>query len=869
MIWHSSDAQSVLSELSVDANSGLANGVAYERLATYGKNQVAEFKPVSFWRRFLNQLNKKSVYALAIITAVCVFISGAYGDADFSYLLIIGIAVLDALLTSFILNSCDRAVYMQKAASIPVCTVLREGVKRSIPSNELVPGDIILLSEGDYIGADVRLIETNAFRCNELALTGEIIPAQKDADILLEDLVPCTGRKNMAYCGCNVTHGTAKAVVVETGINTEIYKSTAKADVADTAVSNIENKLNVTSKIVNVAIAVLCAIAFLIGMIFSFGSSVPFAQYTLNTVLNVVALGIAAIPESLPYITVLVTALGAVRLIGDGVIIKNTKALEKLAKTTVLCADKTGVFTKNHMRLNCIFNGEALNRPEGGVLDPKSAVVLRLAVSCSLLENDSTELAIEEACRDFAHMSKDDISNAYPRLASIPFDGERKMMTSINMIEGKPFAVIKGAPEAVLEKCVEIDIKQVTEICEKLANNAFRLICIAIKALDEIPANPDPADIENNLKFAGIICLDDPPRTEAASDIEFCRNNGVNVIMVTGDNLSTALAVARDLNIIASDEQAITGAELDNLSDEELKEVIGNYKVFARISPAQKLRIVTTLQSNGETVTVTGNGLDDADVLSVADVGMAIGAEGNDVARGNADAIIKKNNFSAISSAFKECYGLFDNIKKTVHYLLSCNASEILIYITALIIFKMPPLLAVQLLWINLLTDAAPAISLTIQPADDSKAMNSMRLIKGKLFDAQTFIDISVEAAVMTLCGVIAFAIGNGYAVSTAYTMTFLTVALSQVFHSFNLRSAKSVIETRYKRNEFMVLTTAATAIVFLILCVTPAGGIFGLKALSAGQLFTSFALSLIIVPVCEGIKAARRFKTLKNGQGA
>ena len=865
MIWHSSDVDSVLKELSVDPEKGLANGVAYERLQTYGKNQVTDIKPVSFLHFFFTQLNKKSVYALTIIALLCIFVSFLYGKTDYSPLLIIAIVLLNALLTAYNRSACERAVFRQKAVSVPTCTVLREGIIRHIPSNELVIGDILILNEGDYITADARLIETNGFRSNELALTGEVVPVEKDASVVLEDLVPCPGRKNMVFSGCNVIHGTAKAVIVETGLNTEIAKQDKMSDISNTAVSGIEKKLDKTSHIINITVIAFCAVVFIIGMYFGLSNHNQFAKFTVDTLLNVVALGVCAIPEGLPYITVIVTALGAGRLIHDGVIIKNISAIEKLAKTTVLCADKTGVFTENRMSLNSVFNGEELEKPVNNSLDHKSSIVLKLAVSGSMLENNTTEAAIEDACLKYTGLTKEEIGNTYPRLAVIPFDADRKMMTSINMIDGKPVAIVKGAPEAVLNKCPDIDIEAAQKLCDELANRALRLICIAIKALDEIPANPNSEEIECDLKFAGIICLEDPPRPESYDSIQFCKDNGIDVIMVTGDNLATACAVAKSLGVMTDDVQAISGAELDELSDDELKEKIKSYTVFARISPAQKLRIVNTLREIGEIVTVTGNGLDDADVISVADVGLAIGAQGNDVAKGNSDAIIKGNRFSSVANVFKECHGLLENIKLTVHYLISCNSSELLIYLISLLIFKMPPLLTVQLLCINLLTDAAPAISLTIRQPRDIAAWRTSKLIKGRLFDKNTVIDITIEALSLTACGVIAFLIGNKAGLTVAYTMTFLTVALSQVFHSLNLNSHRSIIFTRYRRNEFMIYSTIAAIIVCVLLTTTSAGSIFGLTALSSSNFFISLGLSLIIIPVCEIIKIVEKYSKKKD----
>ncbi len=858
MIWHSSDIKSVSDELSVDINNGLANGVAYERLEKYGKNQIAQTKHIGFFHHFLSQLNKKSVYALTAISILCFIVSLIYEQGFFySSFLIIAIVILNAALTAYNQTICDRALDYKRIASIPTCSVIREGTQRKIPSSELVIGDIIILSEGDYICADARLVETNGFRCNELALTGDLIPVDKDAEAILEDFVPITGRKNMAFSGCNVIHGTAKAIVVETGDYTEIGKSTAAKAQTDGVISGIETRLNSISKIINITVIILCSIVFLIGLLIGIFTAEPFAAMTIKTLLNSLALGVCAIPESLPYITVTVTALGAGRLIKEGIIIKNAATIETLAKTTVLCADKTGVFTANLMSVKSVFNGETLESASGEDIEQKSAVVLKLATACSMLDNDVTEAAIEAACFKFNKMSKADVDNVYPRLTAIPFDGERKMMTSINMIEGKPVAIIKGAPETVIQKCIGIDTESVSKICSELANKALRLICIGIRALDEIPANPSPEDIERDIKFAGIICLEDPPRAEAIESIETCKKAGIKVVMITGDNITTASVVAKEIGIMTDDDEAISGAELETMSDDEITESINSYTVFARISPAQKLRIIKALKSSGEIVTVTGNGLDDADVLSVSDVGFAIGSDGNDVARGNADAIIKNNDFSSVVNVFKECYGLLSNIKKTVHYLLSCNISEVLIFIVGLLIFRLPPLTAVQLLWINLLTDAAPAFSVTVQPYDKAETIQSNKLIKGKIFDLMSFINIAVSVVILTVCALLAFTIGSESGISTAYTMAFSTIALSQIFHSLNFSSSQSIINIRYKHNKFMIASTVASVALTIVLCVSPAGFVFGLKALSIKHLLISLGLSVIIIPVNEIVKLA------------
>lgn len=861
MIWHSSDISAVLNELSVDKDNGLQNGVAYEKLEKYGKNQITDVKPISYFRRFISQLNSKPVYILVIISIICFVVSLTYGLGDYySPFLIIAIVILNAVVTAYNQNACDKAIFLQKAAAIPICTVIREGIKRQIPSNELVVGDIIILNQGDYICADARLIESSGLRCNEIALTGEIIPVEKDADAHIEDLVPISGRKTMVFSGTSVIHGSAKAVVVETGLNSEIGKNAFIINQTGSAISDVEKKLTVTAHIMNIAVIIFCSIVFIIGMIFGLSSHQPFASITAENLLNAVALGVCAIPESLPFVTVIVTALGAGRLLHDGVIIKNASTIEILSKTTVLCADKTGVFTHNHMSVTGVYDGTDFTKlTDEKEVSQRNSVLLRLAVACSMLENDSTESAIEEACLKYGKMSKDDIDNSYPRLSSIPFDADRKMMVSINMIDGKPFAIIKGAPETVIEKCVGIDNSVVLDECEKLAGNAYRLICIAIKALDDIPANPNADDIERDLKLAGVICLEDPPRISAIQSIEKCREFGIKVIMITGDNATTANAIAEKIGIISDDSQSVTGQEIEAMSDEELQSKIASYTVFARISPAQKLRIVRALQASGEIVTVTGNSIEDADVLSVADVGFAIGSDGHDVARGNANAIIKNNNFTAIANVFSECRSLFQNIKNTVQYLISCNVSELLIFLIGLLIFKAPPLLASQLLWINLLTDAFPAFSLAVQSSGDIDNYKTSNLVRGKLFDSDTVIDILIQAVVLTICGISAFAIGNIFGRSVAYTMAFLTISLSQIIHSFDLASKHSVIFINYKKNKFMVFSTIVAAFICLFLSLTPAGFIFSLQVLNAKQVFIALALAVLIIPVCEIKKAIKK----------
>lgn len=856
MIWHSSEIDDVLRELSVDKTKGLANGEADMRLEQYGHNVIENIEKPTFIKRFISQINTKSVYILTVVALICFAVSLVYKQNNpYSPLLIIAIIVLNALISAYNLYKGDSALNSLKSVTNPEATVLRDGIVKQILSDELVAGDIILLKEGDYITADARLIETNSFRCNEFSLTGESVPVDKNADITVEDITPIEGRNNMVFSGCNVVHGTAKAVVTATGLETEIGHTSSIIQQTGADKLPLQTSLDTTGKIVNTIIIVVCVIAFVIGLIQNFSSNEPFATMTLRTMLNSVALAVAAIPEGLPAISTVVIALGLNRIIRDGIIIKKTEAIEMLGKTTVICSDKTGILTRNKMTLSCIYDGEQTVTLDDNTLDEKSAMTLRLAATCSTLDNDSTEQAIKNACIKYNSMSQNDIENAFPRVGIIPFDSERKTMTSINVINGKPFAIVKGATEMLIEKCNNCDIKKILEVNDSMAQEALRVVCIAIRPLNDIPANPTPETIEQDLTFVGLLGLVDPPRKEAIDGISSCERAGIRTVMITGDNILTAKAVARRIGILKDGTEAISGSDLALLSDEELKANINKYSVFARITPEDKLRIVKAFKENGEIVTVTGENYNDSDVLLNADVGCAMGRLGTDIAKGNADIIIANNNFISIVRAIKESRGLFANIKKSVTYLLSCNFAEIITYIVGMLIFGTPPLAAVQLLWINLLTDCAPAISLSKE-----KAENGVMLEKpttGRIFSWNSVFNITIEALYISLITVLAYFIGVKWGVDIAVTMAFATIGTAQIFHSFNIRTTRSVLN-RTKPNKFMRITTVITLFIMFFAVLTPVGTILGLKVLNTAQFFISLGLAFSVIPFCEIFKIIR-----------
>ncbi len=856
MIWHNAKPEEVLNELSVDDKIGLANGVADERLNYYGANVVSNFEKPSFFKLFINQLKQKIVVALIVISIISFVVALMYNKADlYAPFLIVAIVAVNAIISAYHIYKSGNMLEKIKLFTNPTVSVLREGILKSVNAANLVPGDIILLEEGDYIPADARLVESNEFRCNESLITGVEVPVEKNPDILFEDITPVEKRSNMIFSGCSVVHGNAKAVVVATGFDTEVGKSTSILQQTGESRLPLQNKLETLGKIANLAILIVCVLVFFIGLIQNFSAG-KFATMTVEMLLNSVALAVAAIPEGLPAITTIVIALGINRILDDQIIVKDADAAELLGRTDVICCDKTGVFTHNKMVVSRIFDGKKLVDLENDGVDESTALVIKVATVCSTLNNDSTERAIENACLTYNSMSKIDIDGLYPHIAEIPFDSDRKTMTVITMINERPFAIVKGAAESVVPNCVGCNRDTILEINENLANEAYRIVCVAMRPLDEIPANPSADDIENNLTFVGLIALDDPPRSKVIEEIAACDAAGIKTIMITGDNLTTAKTIARRIGILKDGTEAITGAELSELSDEELAQNIEKYTVFARVSSSDKLRIVKAWQSHKKIVTITGDSVQDADALAQAEVGCAIGKFGADIAKGNADIIIQNNRFDSVVRAIKESRGLFSNIKKSVFYLFSCNFAEILAFVFGMLIFKSAPLAAAQLLLINLLTDCAPAISISMEKAEEGIMRTKPLSSLGRIFDIKSISSVVAHSILICIMSLIAYSIGNNTGnINTSMTMTFATLGFSQIFHSLNCRFSGSIFNKQFFANKFMNYSVFVTLFIIMFLVFTPVGFLFGLNILTFSQFVTCLALSVAIIPFSEILK--------------
>lgn len=856
MIWHSSSTKEVLAHFKVDDKKGLANSECEEKLEIYGQNIISNIERPKFFNLFLNQLKSKTVIALIIIAIISFVLSIVYNDVNsVSALLIIGIVLLNALISTYYIYNCQNTLESIKSYTNPSVTVLRDGIVKTINAADLVMGDIIILEEGDYVPADARIIECNEFRCNEFNLSGNEVPIEKNSDSVLDDITPLEDRSNMIFSGSSVVHGNAKAVVVATGLNTEIGKTSAILQQTGEEKLPLQNNLDSIGKIANAVILAVCGVVFIISLIQNFATD-NFAHMTVKMLMNSVALAVAAIPEGLPTIAAIVIALGIKRILKDGIIIKNTDAVETLGKTDILCCDKTGILTRNKMNVVKIFDGDKLCSFDEDTPDEKILSVLKLATACTTLQNDSTEYAIEKASLTYNSMSLKDIEHIFPKISYVPFDSERKTMSVITMLNNKPLAIVKGAPETVVPKCLNCKAEEILKLNETLAGDGLRIVCIAIKELSELPANPTAEEIENDLVFVGLVALEDPPREGTVEDISACITAGITPVMITGDNLKTASTVARRIGILRDGTEAISGEDLNNMTDEELTENIEKYSVFARVTPADKLRIVKAWQTKGKTVTVTGDGLEDADSLGLADVGCAIGKYGADVTKGNADIIISNNRFHSVIKAIRESRGLLSNIRKSVFYLFSCNIGEMIAVLVGLIIFGCMPIAAVQLLWINLLTDSAPAISLGFEKAEKD-VMKYDGYFVNRVFSLKSVISIALQSVFIAVITLVSFSIGNDFGdTACGSTFAFAVLGISQILHCFNCKFEGRIRFKKLFSNNFMNFSAVITMFIIIFLILTPAGALFGLEALNFLQFIICLGLALTIVPFTEVIKA-------------
>ncbi len=855
MEWQSLKTSECAARLKTDIGNGLTERQAEQRLREYGRNEIEKAKRKSIFARFISQFSDFMVIILLIAAAVSFITSCLGGEGDMTdSVIILAIVTVDAVIGVVQESKAEKAIDMLKNMSAPHASVIRGGHEKKIKASELVPGDIVTVREGDFVPADLRLTGCVNLKAEESALTGESLPADKNSDAVCAENTPLGDRADMLYSSSSIVSGHGQGIVVETGMDTQVGKI-ARLIVSQSAPQTpLQRKLAAIGKKLGIGALIICFVIFIMGL---FQQVKP-----LDMLLISISLAVAAIPEGLPAVVTITLAMGVRRMAAQRAIVRRLPAVETLGGASVICTDKTGTLTQNRMSVQELADGSG--RIAAG--SDKGLKLLQMAAACTNCVNqdgvpsgDPTETAIVRA----SHTDIDTLRKKYPRVLEIPFSSERKMMTVVCRMPGGHYrAIAKGAPDVLSAHC----LNGLESQNQRMAARALRVLGIAYRDFDSIPA--DKAQAERGLTFYGLIGMSDPPRPEAAEAVRLCKKAGIRPVMITGDHAETAAAIAKQLKIAENGSCVLTGKELDVMGDAELKKNIYKYSVFARVSPEHKVRIVRAFQSHGEVVAMTGDGVNDAPALRAADIGCAMGKSGTDVARAASDMILTDDNFATIVSAVREGRGIYENIKKTVHFLISCNIGEILTIFVGFLLHMPSPLLAIQLLWVNLVTDSFPALALGVEPIENDIMEKRPVRSSEKIFGPGMVYSIAVEGALIGSLSLLAYSIGRVFydadpaSPVVGRTMAFAVLSLSQIVHTFNMRSERSVFAKNIPQNPKLIL--AAFVCVFLqaaVIVIRPLGVVFKTAALTGRQWLTVTLLSLMPLLVVELEKAFARRK--------
>ncbi len=855
MTFHDKTAQDTLSALSSDQNSGLSEQTAAQLLSQHGQNKLREKKKKSAIVRFLEQFKDVMIIILilaAIISFVVVCIEKNWGEL-FEPALILLIVILNAIMGVVQESKAERALDALKSMSAPHARVIRDGKESVIDAAMLVPGDIIKLEAGDFVPADARLIHSAGLKCEESALTGESVPSEKDATAVLDISAPIGDRANMVFSGCSITYGTATAVVTATAMDTEMGKIANLLDGESSTQTPLQKKLADLGKYLGIVAIAACAVIFVVGLL----NDIP----PLEIFMTAVSLAVSAIPEGLPAIVTIVLSIGVQRMVKRGALIRRLPAVETLGGASVICSDKTGTLTQNRMTLTKAF-ADGQSAPElisTSNSDGISRLLMYGTLCCdgSVVFSDDGEKHIGDptetaivlaACKN--GMTKDALNTQYPRLAEIPFDSDRKLMSTVNSIDGKSIVIVKGAFDMMASRCTHGDLACAKRITEQMSEDALRVLAIAYKEIDTVPQNPTSEELECDLTFMGLVGMIDPPRPEAKDAVAVCRRAGIKPVMITGDHVVTASAIARELGILVDGDRAITGAELDAMNDSELDGAVEHISVYARVSPENKIRIVKAWQRKGQVVSMTGDGVNDAPALKAADIGCAMGITGTDVAKGAADMTLTDDNFATIVEAVREGRGIYANIKKVVGFLLGTNIGEVITVFVAMLLWHESPLLSMQLLWINLVTDSLPAISLGMEPVESGIMDNPPKPKKQGLFANGLGVRVVLQGCMFAVLSLVAFYLGKtiGGSLEHGQTMAFMVLACSQVVQAFNMRSDRSLFKINPFSNRTLNISVLISFALMALVLFTPVRYAFGLVILSP-KLYL-IALGIIAVPL-------------------
>ncbi len=857
--FHALSVKDAAEILKTDIEAGLRSAEAAARLQKYGKNKLEKKKKKNFFQRFMLQFGDFMVLTLLIASAVSFGVSCLQGEVDFAEpLLILGIVLANALIGTVQEAKAERALEALDKMTQGKTTVIRGGRRDTVLNEELVPGDLVVLRTGDIVPADIRLIESVRLSAEESALTGESVPTEKDAAALCPEDTQPAEQKCMVFSGTGIAEGHSTGIVTATGMETQMGKIAQMLGQEEAPETPLKQRLHRTGKRVGLVVVGICAVVFLIGLL---ERKPPLEMFMIA-----ISLAVAAIPEGLPAVVTIVLALGVRRMAAKKAIIRNLQAVETLGSCEVICSDKTGTLTQNRMTVTrvCTANGMAEEEEKKAMLCT-AALCTTVEVQNTKLIGAPTETAIAAAAEDIETLLK-----TREKLFEIPFSSARKRMTVVLKTENGCRVITKGAPDLLLSRCTSALVNgkavsmtpviksRILEQNTEMAADALRVLAVAEKNTESVPQNEDAA--ENGLCFLGLIGLEDPPRPEAANAVRECLTAGIRPVMITGDQPVTATAIASRLGIDTG--KVITGAELDRIDDIQLLDTVKTCSVFARVSPAHKLRIVKAFRKLGKITAMTGDGVNDAPALKAADIGCAMGKNGTEVAKGAADMVLTDDNFASIVSAVREGRTVYRNIQKTVHFLMSCNIGEILLVLSAFLLRAPTPLLPTQLLWVNLVTDALPALALGSDPAPEDIMKTKPTPKENTVFSKGLRSVMLIEGLMIGALALAAFSIGRVFfdpdpmEPTVGRTMAFAVLSLSQLVHSFNMRSEGPVLGHGMLKNRLLNLAFFVCSIFMVgVIAVKPLAAVFNSVPLNFIQWGIVMLLAVVPLLLCEAEK--------------
>ena len=865
MELYSQSREEAVQTLGTDPARGLNQRECQRRLEQYGKNELRPAKRRGLPARFFSQFQDLMVLILLAAAAVSFAVSWVRGDGEYvDSLIILAIVVCNAVIGTVQEVRADRAIQALKKLSSPHAWVIREGRRQRVESSQLAPGDLVVLQAGDLVPADLRLLKSAELKIEESALTGESVPAEKDAGARCPQNAPLGERKNMAFASTGVASGAGVGVVAATGMDTAMGRIAHMLEHEQSPQTPLQQRLKRMGKVMGVGVVLICAVIFLLGL---FQQRPPLEMFMIA-----ISLGVAAIPEGLTAVVTIVLAMGIKRMAQKRAIVRHLPAVETLGSTQVICSDKTGTLTQNKMTVVAFSSARGEERLDS----PAAQFALELATLCSdaqevgeKITGDPTETAFLRACK----RGKGELEGCYPRVGEIPFTSARKRMTTAHRLPEGGFRLIaKGAPDVLIARCTRLlqggEVRPLTGAMKakllsdnsRLAERALRVLAVAYRDVSALPS--DDRESESQLIFCGLIAMEDPPRSGVKEAVAQCKRAGILPVMITGDHAATALAIGQRLGIAESPSQVMTGPELDRLDDGALSKKVFQYRIFARVSPEHKVKLVRAFQQRGMVVAMTGDGVNDAPALKAADIGCAMGKNGTEVAQSAADMVLTDDDFSTIVAAVREGRGIYQNIRKTVHFLLSCNIGEILVVFVAFLLRAPTPLLAIQLLWVNLVTDSFPALALGADPIQGNVMEQPPHKREEGVFSGGVGFAVAVEGCLVGALALLAYTIGRAFfdydpaAPAIGRTMAFCVLSLSQLVHSFNMRSEHSVLKLGLFSNRKLVAACGLCAFLMVsVVLFPPLAALFKTTALTLFQWLLVAALSLCPLLVVEGEK--------------